>query len=193
MLRHLSTMFQAPRVPSLADVRHDGIMRRPPDSHLPNGKLLWGPISQAQAQLAGAHAPTSSVLMRPVVDPDVRSAALMEVPHHAWQRVHDTADALRGRLGASTFFEDSHVFKGGRLGKKRVRLNETEYPQPRRRSWSVLVAAAHEDGNGDTVQTLLNYTAAGRAPSDWRSRAMPAAVYELGVHAAVASELSVPD
>ena len=179
MLRYLGSMFRAPRVPSLADVHNDGIMRRPPDSHLPNGKLLWGPISQAQARLAGAHAPTSSVLLRPVVDQDVRSAALMEVPNHAWQRATDTADTLRDRLAASTFFEDSHVFKGGRLGKKRVRLNEVVYPQPRRRSWSVLVAAAHKDGDGDTVQTLLNYTAAGRAPSDWRSRVMPAAVYEF--------------
>ena len=129
-------------IPTLSAARDDGISRRPRPGDAPTSTLIWGPISYTDAQAAGAHAPTSSVLLRPVVDPDVRSAALMEVPYHAWQRVHDTAGTLRDRLGASTFFEDSHVFKGGRLGKKRVRLNETEYPQPRRRSWSVQVAAA---------------------------------------------------
>ena len=101
------------RVPTLSAARDDGVSRRPRPGDAPSATLIWGPISYTEAQAAGAHAPTSSVLLRPVVDPDVRSAALMEVPHHAWQRVHDTRDTLRDRLGASTFFEDSHVFKGG--------------------------------------------------------------------------------
>ena len=32
------------------------------------GELLWGPISEADARVVGAHAPTASVLLRPVLD-----------------------------------------------------------------------------------------------------------------------------
>ena len=55
--------------------RDDGISRRPRPGDAPTSTLIWGPISYTDAQAAGAHAPTSSVLLRPVVDPDVRSAA----------------------------------------------------------------------------------------------------------------------
>ena len=70
----------------------------------------------------------------------------------------DSVKSLISRLAASTFLEDSHVLKGGGNGKRYIRLNETGYAQPRRRSWSVLVAPPHVDEDGDYVWTGLNYT-----------------------------------
>ena len=32
------------------------------------GELLWGPISEADARVVGAHSPTATVLLRPVLD-----------------------------------------------------------------------------------------------------------------------------
>lgn len=147
------------------------------------GDLLWGPISEADARVVGAHAPTASVLLRPALDQGIRARALAEIPVAVWSLPEDTASSLRDRIAASNFFEDSHVLKGGN-GKghgKRVQLNATTYPQPRRRSWSVVVKDPHEDEDGSEVRVQLNYTAAGRNPSDWRAAPMPRSVFELGV------------
>ena len=124
------------------------------------GELLWGPISEADARVVGAHTPTASVLLRPALDQGIRARALAEIPVAVWSLPEDTASSLRDRIAASNFFEDSHVLKGGN-GKghgKRVRLNATTYPQPRRRSWSVVVKGPHEDEDGDEVRVQLNYT-----------------------------------
>lgn len=146
------------------------------------GELLWGPIAEADARDVGAHSPTATVLLRPALDQGIRARALAEIPVAMWSLPEDTASSLRDRIAASDFFEDSHVLKGGngRGTGRRVRLNATTYPQPRRRSWSVTVKGPHVDEDGDVVQRLLNYTAAGRNPSDWRAARMPRSVFELG-------------
>lgn len=171
------SLLSPARRPTLADAQKEPA---PPAGGIRNARVLWGPISPTQSKAAGAAYPTSSVLLRPDIPDQVRKAAVGEVPVDVLPNAHDDADSLRRRLARSKFLEDMHVLKNGR-GPDRVRLNETTYAQPRRVSWSVVVEDAHEDADGDHVTTLLNYTAYGRLPADWRARAMPAAVYDLGV------------
>ena len=77
------------------------------------------------------------------------------------------------RLGRSTFLDDAFVLRGGNGKRKRgqamrVRLNDTHYCAPRRKSWSVVVAG---DPDGDAV-ALFNYNAYGRTAGDVRCTAM---------------------
>ena len=143
--------------------------------------LIWGPLSIQDCQHAHAPlVPTSSIAIQPHVEESVRRAAVAEVPHDVYQRDTDTAKTLAARLDASTFLEDMHVLKGGK-GPGRIRLNSTQYAQPRRRSWALLVEREHLDGDGDRVYTALNYTAYGRLPADWSCRAMPRPIFDLAV------------
>ena len=97
-------------------------------------------------------------------------------------RCDDTVSSLVSRLSQSSFLEDSRVLQGGR-GPRRVRLNDTDYAQPRRRSWSVKVEVEGEgeDEVGSTTTSLLNYTAFGRLPEDLEAVPMPRPVFNLGV------------
>ena len=123
--------------------------------------------------------PTSTVLLKPCIGEDLRRRALREVPDEVLPRPTDTAASLAARLSASTFFEDSHVLEKGK-GPRRIRLNATSMPQPRRRTWSLIVEDEFEDEDGDTVRVLSNYTAYGRRPQDWEAMPMPQAVEDLG-------------
>ena len=97
---------------------------------------MWGPISMQSAQQVGASFASSSIVLRVCIPEQIRAAALKEIPEDVLPTPGDTAATLRRRLGASKFLEDSHVLEHGR-GPRRVRLNDTAYPQPRRRSWSL--------------------------------------------------------
>ena len=92
---------------------------------------------------------------------------MREIPSDVLPRCDDTVSSLVSRLAQSSFLEDSRVLQGGR-GPRRVRLNDTDYAQPRRRSWSVKVEVEGEgeDEVGSTTTSLLNYTAFGRLPED---------------------------
>ena len=166
--------------PTLAEVR--AIVPPPNDDidEVEVEELLWGPISPAVAKQAGSEFPASSILLRPGIDPELRARVLAEVPPDVIPTRDDTVDSLVERLSASTFLENSHVQKSGCL-KRRVRLNETSYSQPRRRSWSVQAAAPHTDDDGDAVSTLMSYTAFGRQAEDWEAHIMPRPVFDLGV------------
>ena len=149
-------------LPTLAEV----LATPPPTSARPPFILQWGPVPLAASQAAGATFPASSVTLRPLLPTGVVSEALREIPSCVLPRSDDTVSSLVARLAQSSFLEDSHVLKGG-CGPRRVRLNTTAYPQPRRRSWSVLVDV------GTTATSLLNYTAYGRLPEDLEAVPMP--------------------
>ena len=144
----------------------------------PRASVLWGPVSPEVSRRAGAAFPTSSVLLRPELTCGVAEAATAVVPDEVLARPDDTASTLQARLAQSPFLEDIHVLKGGR-GPARVRLNDTCYPQPRRRSWSLADDAG--DQTEDGCVALLNYTAYGRLPTDWEAKRMPLPVQDLGV------------
>ena len=142
--------------------------------------LHWGPVPSFASRLAGGRFPTSSLMLVPYIPEPVRIAALNEIPKDVLPCEGDTVRSLVARLSTSSFLEDSHVLRGGK-GPGRVRLNSTSYPQPRRRSWSVVVEPPHEDADGDHISILFNYTAYGRLPSDWHARAMPRAIWDLNL------------
>jgi hypothetical protein len=123
-----------------------------------------------------------SLCIVPRLTPFLVAAALGCIPHDVRAKCTDTADVLAERLGRSGFLDDAHVLRGGNGKRKRgqsmrVRLNETTYPAPRRKSWSVVVEG---DPDGDAV-ALFNYNAYGRTAGDVRCTAMPQPIFNLGV------------
>ena len=133
-----------------------------------------------------ASAPAASVVIMCAIAPHVVDGALQCVPAELLPRADDTLEDLAARLAASAFLDDAHVLNGvngrcGRCGQKRRRLNETCYPAPRRKSWSVVVRPEAPDEDGESVLRLFNYSAYGRTAEDVRSAAMPMPVFELGV------------
>ena len=149
-----------PDCPTLAEAR---AMQPPPEDRSRPGEVVWGPIGIEDAAAAGSRMPSASVVLR----------AREPSRPPATEVLRAALKSLISRLAASTFLEDSHVLKGGGNGRRYIRLNATGYAQPRRRSWSVLVAPPHIDEDGDCVWTGLNYTAYGRRPSDWECMPMP--------------------
>lgn len=144
--------------------------------------LHWGPVPLNDAQAAGATFPTSSVVLIPHLPTSIVVEAVREIPSDVLPRCDDTVSSLVSRLSQSSFLEDSRVLQGGR-GPRRVRLNDTDYAQPRRRSWSVKVEVEGEgeDEVGSTTTSLLNYTAFGRLPEDLEAVPMPRPVFNLNV------------
>ena len=68
----------------------------------------------------------------------------------------DTAESLVARLGRSDWLDDMEVKKGGQgTGGKHVHLKKVNYPQLRRKSWSVLLKEELEDEDGDHVHWHL--------------------------------------
>tara|TARA_B100000787_G_scaffold10233_1_gene7734 strand:- start:288 stop:1412 length:1125 start_codon:yes stop_codon:yes gene_type:complete len=128
----------------------------PPLPHV----TVWGPISGATAERLGFPSEVESVLIRPTV-PEVARAAeavLKIVPEDVLPVEGDTAESLVARLELSGWLDDMEVKKSGQAkGGKHVHLNRVNYPQPRRKSWSVVVKEELEDEDGDHVHWLLAY------------------------------------
>ena len=150
------------------------------DSATPEYNVLWGPIPRDVGVAAGALDGCQSILVRP---PDAHQQwvhGLMErvraiIPDDLLPRCNEDVEALVQRHAASVFLDDIHVLKGGK-GPRRVRLNATHYPQPRRVTWSEEADMALTP-NG--FVWLYAYTQYGRVPEDWCCRVMPAEVKEL--------------
>ena len=98
--------------------------------------------------------------------------------------VEDTADTLAARLGGCDFLDDIHFKKGGHgKGGATKAINKSKYPQPRRKTWSVVVDSSQEDQppHSQDQAALYEYTQFGRKPSDWRSSPMPMEVFALSI------------
>ena len=148
----------------------------------PPSTVVWGPVSPSAAALAGCARGVLSICIVPQLTPFLVVAALECIPHNVRAKHTDTVEVLAKRLGRSGFLDDAHVLRSGNGKRKRgqsmrVRLNETTYRAPRRKSWSVVVAG---DPDGDAV-ALFNYNAYGRTSDDVRCTAMPQPVFNLGV------------
>ena len=155
--------------------------RRPSVGH----ECVWGPVSLEDAMTVGCMQGVASVVIRPAIAPCFAAAAMQCVPSELLPRDDDTVETLVARIGASAFLDDAHVLNAGN-GKrgstgKRKRLNETAYPAPRRKSWSVVVQPEGVAEDGQSVLTLYNYSAFGRAASDVRCAPMPSPVFSLSV------------
>ena len=150
------------------------------------GAHVWGPEKARVAALFGCSRGVESVCIKPAVLPLVVAAALGCIPTAVRPLCSDTCESLRERLGRSTFLDDAHVLRGGNGKRKRgramrVRLNETDYRAPRRKSWSVVVEAERTDADGNSVVALYNYNAYGRTAEDVCCSPIPTPVFDLGV------------
>ena len=120
----------------------------------------WGPIPGPTAERLGFPSEVESVLIRPIA-PEVRRAAeavLQLVPPDVLPKSGDTSTSLVARLERSDWLDDMEVkLHGQGKGSRHVHLNSKAYPQPRRKSWSVLLKEELEDEDGDHVHWLLAY------------------------------------
>ena len=55
-------------------------MQPPPEDRSRPGEVVWGPIGIEEAAAAGSRMPSASVVLRGIVDDELRTAALSEVP-----------------------------------------------------------------------------------------------------------------
>ena len=80
------------------------------------------------------------------------------IPSSVLPRAEDTIRSLKNRLADTEFLDDIHVLKGGK-GPSRIRLNATNYAQPRRVTWSVPVASGEtgDDGTTESVNLYCYY------------------------------------
>jgi hypothetical protein len=146
---------------------------------------VWGPVSAADAIAVGCVRAAASVVIRPKLSPHALAAAVRCVPTEVLPRADDTPATLAARLALTPWLDDAHVLNAGngrrgKHGKKRRRLNETTYQQPRRKSWSVTVLPQRPDEDGEQVVSLCNYSAYGREAKDVRCEPMPMPVFTLG-------------
>ena len=147
---------------------------------------LWGPVLSNVAFATGALAPASSVLIRPADASQLEAAAARAMalfPADVFPSAEDTADTLAARLGGCGFLDDIHFKKGGHgKGGATKAINKSKYPQPRRKTWSVVVDSSQDQPRHSQDQTALYaYTQFGRKPSDWRSSPMPMEVFEFSI------------
>lgn len=148
----------------------------------PNLRSIVNMADEVSRKYAKAHVTAASfVLLQPGLHVKVVAAALAEVPDalRAWP--HDTRDVLVLRLSQCSELDNMLVLLNGN-SLPRVRLNATDYAQPRRISWSVVVRGAHKDAEGDIVMTMYTYTFGGTEPDNWHARPMPMPIFQLGAH-----------
>lgn len=148
----------------------------------PNLSSILNLADEQSRKYARAHVTAASFLvLEPGVDKEVVDAALAEVPNalRAWPG--DTKDVLLLRVSQCPELDKMLVLQNG-SSLPRVQLNATDYQQPRRISWSVVVRGAHEDADGDLVITMYTYTFSGTEPANWHARPMPMPIFQLGAH-----------
>ena len=172
--------------PQLPDSELDGVLMY---------RRVWGDISEETARSFGAVAGCRSALVRPMPTADLqgilqRVDALL--PTSMRPNRHTTPASLAKELEHCEYLDDIHVLKGG-CGKdgRRVRLNATKYPQPRRVTYSVLAATEDDANDSDSNQRsdsnqptvkLFAYTQHGRDAGDWRCRLMPDPICDLMIY-----------
>ena len=101
--------------------------------------VLWGPVPAAEAaRIAGAPAGCESVLLAPAVPFALHQDVVDLIPPSVKPLPTDTAETLAARLSESDFLDDIHFKAAGHgRGGRYVQINKTQYPQPRRVTWSV--------------------------------------------------------
>ena len=114
----------------------------------PDAVVCRGPIDGPTAERLGLSSEVESRLIQPAA-PEVARAAeavLKLVPKNVLPVEGDTAESLVARLESSDWLDGMEVKEGGHgKGGRYVLLNSEEYPQPRRKAWSVLVKEEMEE------------------------------------------------
>ena len=125
-----------------------------------------------------------SMVFQPALDPGVAEAAMDVVPDDIKSRKGDNKANLVKCISNEGFYDNLHALHGGngcRKRKKRVPLNETDYSQPRRKSFSVVIKDVHLDKAGHPVRTMYRYGKQNsRIRTDATATPMPHEILELG-------------
>ena len=101
-------------------------------------ELVWrSELTLYEARFLGAFAPPRSCVLKPRPPPLLWAKVLRQIPEDIFPRVEDSVQSLLLRLSASEFLDDAMVLRGG-CGPDYVRLNATDYPQPRRALWGAI-------------------------------------------------------
>ena len=135
------------------------------------------------AQAVDALVSASSVCVKVDVDPELLERVQAAFPPEMEQRPDDTADSLCSRINSNQWSEKSMVLQGG-CGPARVQLKATTYPQPRRKTWSVVLGIGEAYLDNETQQFVFDayyYKSRQRNAEDWKACPMPLSIFELGV------------
>ena len=145
-------------------------------------------IAEAR-EIGGAHADIQSQVFYPdddpTFDPKVVKNALSLVPLKVRPRKRDRAETLARRVADACFFDELMALAhgNGRKGAKRVRLNETQYAQPRRKNWSLVTKDVHQNEAGDLVRTMYAYGKPNsRIRTEVHATPMPPQIFAMGDH-----------
>jgi hypothetical protein len=123
----------------------------------------------------------SIVLSHTVAECDIADV-LTTIPPTATSRDYKTPKELVKGLQVCNELDDIHVMKRG-MGEERIRLNSSEYAQPRRISWSVELGDTYvNEATGLRVRDLFCYGQSYRKKDDWKARSMPKEIFTLGLH-----------
>ena len=149
----------------------------------------WGSISHNDGNehklldLLGIVAPRESYEFLPRLKKSVVDAVLSMLPAEVVPVEGDTSESLALRIARACFFDELAALDGGgRRGRKRRRLNETVYRQPRRISWSVVVEDVHRNDDDTPVRTMYAFGKKNsRIRTHLNATPMPWPVFELGV------------
>ena len=129
-----------------------------------------------------SHTECNSVCLKPDIGSDIVENAMKCIPSSLFPaNANSTKEDLVKQMSLCNELDDIHVLTHGN-SLPRQRLNETEYPQPRRVSWLAVVQDQHFSHEaGHNVYTLFSYSQTYRKKSDWRGRPMPTSIYQLAL------------
>jgi hypothetical protein len=151
-----------------------------------NHERLWGPILGETARCCGALVAASSVLIRPTkIEYGNMRRVLDLLPDALTPKMSDTPEELTKRLSECEWLDPIHTAaKGNAMGGRYVWLNETAYPQPRRKSWSLTVETDMSSvalGNRQSVHLLCYVHLYRQSVLEYHCSPMPMPVFNLGV------------
>lgn len=138
-------------------------------------KVLWAPSPADCEQARTPSKFVASRLLLPKVTGAVMAAAKNVVPEELWPAATAKKDELVKRIATSQFLDDAQVpWKGRGDHGRRVPLNTTAQPQPRRSSRSVRGSPACEG-----LEKMYHYSAYRREAADSYCRRMTAPEMDL--------------
>ena len=119
----------------------------------------------------------------PKLDAHVVASAMALIPDDVRSREGDTKESLVVRIAGAGFYDPLQALVGGgRCGSKRVCANSTDYSQPRRKSWSVVVHDVHLNERGEQVRTMYAYGKRNsRIRTEVHAEPMPKEIAALGM------------
>lgn len=156
---------------------------------------VWGPLRAAETAKFGAHAPVSSVVLRPRLHTDLLEAVKAEVLKDAVPSPVETLDELRARLANSEAFDNPRVTypkrtKHGHF-KRQLDLETQDGGQARRATFAEATQPPTRNDEGEHVVSMRGYRHLYRHHEDqFMCRVMPAGL--RGMRDALYAQVHLP-